>query len=189
MRNIGFLILAVGVIWVLVALNIDTSVATGYGGRVNNIGLMANKQNQIVIGGIVIVCGLIISVFCKSTPSYKIVKCPFCAEDINRDALKCKHCGSDVSEHSSKSELPKAHGHSASELVITNSDGKKDLNLSVVSEIAMKMHLEMPNNKALSVMVTNAPIISMLKETMDKQMGMDFESHLESELVRIKSKK
>ncbi|CVD75123.1 hypothetical protein [Serratia marcescens] len=189
MRNIGFLILAVGVIWLLVALNIDTSVATGYGGRVNNIGLMANKQNQIIIGGIVIVCGLIISVFCKSTPSYKIVKCPFCAEGINRDAVKCKHCGSDVSEHTSKGQLTKIHGHDANELIITNPDGKRELNLSVVSEIAMKMHIEMPNNKALSVMVTNAPTINMFKEAMDKKMGRDFESHLESELIRIKSKK
>lgn len=187
MRNAGFFILAVGIIWLLVSLNMDTSIATGYGGRVNNIGLMASKQNYIIIGGLITICGLLISIFCKSSPSYNMVKCPLCAEVINRDAVKCKHCGSDISEFTTKVKMPKISGLNTEDIVINNANGEKELNGGAISVMAMALHKEMPKNTALSVMVTNSPTISMIKENMDKKMGREFELTLEEEIKKIKS--
>ncbi|WP_338658685.1 zinc ribbon domain-containing protein [Yersinia intermedia] len=106
MKTIGYFALAVGIIWLIVALNMDTSVSTGYG-RVNNIGLMASKQNQIMLGGFIAFCGLMMSIFGKSPQesTVGVVKCPLCAEPINPEAIKCKHCGSDIAGLVEKKEF------------------------------------------------------------------------------------
>lgn len=97
MKKLGFFALVIGVLWVVVAFNTDVSVDTGYG-RVNNIGLMASRQNHVIIGGLIVLVGVLMLIFGKSSSSAAgLVKCPFCAELIQPEAIKCKHCGSDIS--------------------------------------------------------------------------------------------
>jgi len=142
MKAFGYVVLVVGVIWLLVAFNLDTSVTTGYGTRVNNIGLMASKQNHIVIGAFITLCGLLMVIFGKRTQPQAVdtTKCPFCAELINPEAIKCKHCGSDVSEHmaslQSASFSLRDVDHTT---LLVRSDNSVSLDDGVVKTLAEKM--------------------------------------------------
>lgn len=101
MRGWGLTILVVGIIWVLSAMNMDVSIGTGLG-RVNNFGLMAQRQNLIMIGGFISLGGLLMVILARRRPvlesdtAVDTRPCPMCAEPIRREAIKCKHCGADV---------------------------------------------------------------------------------------------
>ncbi len=96
MKGFGYFVLFVGVIWFLVAVNMDTSVVTATGSHVNNIGLMADKQNHIMIGAFIVLCGLLCMIFGRKSAARNDVKCPFCAELIKPEAIRCKHCRSEL---------------------------------------------------------------------------------------------
>lgn len=102
MRILGFIVLVVGIICAISAFTMDVSVLAGNGYRVNNIGLMSTRQNGIILGGFISLCGLLLAIFgdkIKSSTS-KQVKCPLCAELISPEAIKCKHCGSNLEKNS-----------------------------------------------------------------------------------------
>lgn len=56
-RGLGGLVLAIGIIWMLVAFNMDTSVS-GF----SNLGLMNEQRNHLIGGGVVSIIGVIISI-------------------------------------------------------------------------------------------------------------------------------
>lgn len=101
MRILGLMILVVGIICAISAFTMDVSVLAGNGYRVNNIGLMSTRQNGIILGGFISLCGLLLAIFADKLKSsdLKQVKCPFCAERISPEAIKCKHCGSNVEKN------------------------------------------------------------------------------------------
>lgn len=73
MRTLGISILIIGIILGIYALSMDTSVQVNYSGdsfglpdRVNNLGLMNDRQNYLIVAGVLLIIGTIISIFKKS---------------------------------------------------------------------------------------------------------------------------
>lgn len=98
MKVIGYILMIAGLIAMVFAINMDVSVST-YGGRVNNIGLMSDRQNYLIFSAVIFLAGVILTIFgSKNGQSSGVgdVKCQYCAELIKPDAVICKHCGKGV---------------------------------------------------------------------------------------------
>ena len=103
MKGFGTFALIVGICWVVFALSMDVSVSTGMG-RVNNLGLMADRQVHAIVGGMIALAGLVMMLLGgkgsppsrAETAEHDTRHCPLCAETIKNAAVKCKHCGADV---------------------------------------------------------------------------------------------
>jgi hypothetical protein len=99
MKAFGALLCAAAIIALLVGFNFDTSVASSYGQRVNNIGLISDKQNIITLGGALLIAGALLLALSSRGPSqasqgggagYR--KCPNCAEFVRDEAKSCRYC-------------------------------------------------------------------------------------------------
>ncbi|PQQ26987.1 hypothetical protein C6H64_17180 [Photorhabdus luminescens] len=59
MRGLGYLLLSVGIIWILVAFNMDINILSQYGNKFNNMEPIILQQNHILIGAFITLYGLI----------------------------------------------------------------------------------------------------------------------------------
>lgn len=105
MRRLGWGMLIVGCILLAIVFNLDTSVSVGEHGRVNNLGLMNEKQNYLILSIAIIfvgigllVAGMKDSKKLSSQAPGRTRNCPFCAEEILAQAVVCKYCNRDVPE-------------------------------------------------------------------------------------------
>ena len=113
MRGLGIFLVVAGIIWALIAFNMDTTVTTesqSYGSgeyaidvpsvTVNNLGLMETRRNNLMFAGLTILIGVVLIGFGSNSKqeatTVGLKACPFCAEPILSKAIKCKHCGSDL---------------------------------------------------------------------------------------------
>ena len=100
MRATGIVLLFIGAIAFFVVFTMDTSVATDFGGRVHNIGLMNDGQNIIIVAGVLAVIGAIFVGFASKSPqpiesaveNSSVRICPYCAETIKTAATICRFC-------------------------------------------------------------------------------------------------
>ena len=96
MKAIGILVLVVGVLAFFYGFNMDTTVATDFGGRrIHNIGLMNDRQSIIIFAGVLAVIGAVFfGLAGENAPTPEThVRCPDCKELVLKEAKVCKHCG------------------------------------------------------------------------------------------------
>ena len=182
MKTLGYILIAVGVVMALFALNMNVSVVTDYGGRVNNLGLMNDRQNYILIAAALFVGGVIAAVF-GVRASTNERKCPFCAEHISIEAIKCKHCGSALSDISLMGHSEEADTRlSASDFTRYDANNNLVLNDDAINAFANTLRSRMPGHTALAIIVTNELASSQLKAFMPSEMASQFEVKLEKYL-------
>ena len=114
MREFGYCLLVVGILWLIVAFNMETSVATSGSiylpSRVENIGLIARRENHMYVAGLLIVISTLLVIFgsnkhavisparaenaregaAERAPTEKV--CVACKSSIPHDATRCKYC-------------------------------------------------------------------------------------------------
>ncbi len=100
MKSLGLLLLCAGAIGLLLAFGADTSVDAGFGQRVNNLGLMADRQNTILLSAVVAIVGAIMlaapggepTEVSMTAPPAGLKVCPWCAEQVQAAAVICRYC-------------------------------------------------------------------------------------------------
>ncbi len=109
MKKLGIFLISIGIIGLIYFFQMDTSVkvnyskgnSLGFPERVNNIGLMNEKQNYIIISGILLFSGLLLSLFGnKQRVENKINTENFNKTNIDHNlsetAYYCQKCGEEL---------------------------------------------------------------------------------------------
>ena len=84
--NDGVLLLTIIVLFFVISLKIRVKKENNLKEEVQN---NLRKNDEITKNGIVINIA-------DEIEQYSVKKCPYCQEEINKDAIKCRHCGEQV---------------------------------------------------------------------------------------------
>lgn len=89
-KIIGILAILGGAIGLIYALKMQTTV-----GDIHNIGLLSKQNNYIIVSGVIMLIGVIMTVFSpkKNLLDAEMKECPECAEFVKKKAKNCRFCG------------------------------------------------------------------------------------------------
>ncbi|WP_226890355.1 zinc ribbon domain-containing protein [Providencia alcalifaciens] len=187
MKGFGWILLVVGIIAAFAAFNMDVSVSTSYGNRVNNIGLMAQRQNFVLISCFIMLCGLLMVIFgSRKSSNSNSVKCPYCAEFISNEAIKCKHCGSDLSEYKANKAVRDANAknkfsainYDQRELFVI-CDGKASICDDKLLELIDRIKNENPEVTGDALLKMQKFNISTIESFLPKEIKKEFKDKVE----------
>lgn len=183
MKIFGVFILIIGIVVVFLSLSMDTSVATTYGQRVNNLGLMKDQQNYLILGSVCFLGGLLALIFGKSqsTPRNEM-DCPFCAEKILTQAKVCKHCGKDI--ETIISQVPQEK--EASYQFLWYENNVLALNKVDIKRFANELNDKMPGESVGSILHAHAAEIESIKSNMPGNYANEFIEILKFLLEQVK---
>jgi len=74
MKAIGLLFILCGIGFAIYSLNLDTSVFSSQGEKINNIGLLSKQQNFVILSGFVFIAGIIMLVCGKDNLKDQVIK-------------------------------------------------------------------------------------------------------------------
>ena len=127
MKAVGIFLLSIGIIWGIVAFNLDTTVETEdqyIAGiyvpaiKAHNIGKMDEKRNHLILSALLIITGVVLFGFgsirpfsVPTSPSKSTRKCPHCAEMVQEEATVCRYCQRDLPSMSELRAKEKAERH------------------------------------------------------------------------------
>lgn len=113
MKYLGMLIFLIGLYLLYLGFSMDTSVEIDSSGlesfelpkRVHNIGLMAERQNYLIFGGVLCVLGIITFLYYDNNSNEELKKeCPRCAEKVQLKAVICRFCNYEFEEDNDSEE-------------------------------------------------------------------------------------
>ncbi len=112
MKHFGIGLIVAAIVFAISAFQMDTTVESGgetFGSgefeltvpksRVHNIGLMEERRNYLLGSGLAALAGVLLLGFGSLSPKPSAGAertCPYCAEQIKRDARICRFCNRDL---------------------------------------------------------------------------------------------
>jgi hypothetical protein len=146
MKGFGILCMIGGTIWVLISFNLDTSVSTGLG-RVNNLGLMADRQSYLTMAMGTIVVGVLLFIFGGKNSTKQFSSTP----DVSPDAS------------TNKSDAPKNKSFY---------EGKRDIDVDGYKLYLVKT-FQITKNDVLGQFVLGEQLFPTLEESLRKADQLD----------------